>query len=80
MDFKDMFNGLNSLLPGELTMVRELKIKSAFDFDMIIDDPSNEWDNNEFASILEDNGHHMFQVHSEVIDEISVLVQVRDLF
>ena len=47
MDFKDIFNGLNSLLPGELTMVRELKIESAFDFDMIIDDPSNEWDNNE---------------------------------
>lgn len=80
MDFEDIFNGLNSLLPGDLTMVRELKIKSTFDFDMIVDDPSNEWDDNEFASILEDNEHHTFHVHSEVIDETSVLVQVRDLF
>lgn len=80
MLFKDIFNELNHLLPGELTMVRELKIRSAFDFDMIIDDPSNEWNNNEFATILEANEHDIFHVHSEVIDEISVLVQVRDLY
>lgn len=79
MLFKDIFNELNRLLPGELTMVRELKIRSAFDFDMIIDDPSNEWNDDKFASVLEEDGPILL-VYSEVIDEISVLVKVRELF
>ena len=80
MTFENIFKKLNRLLPGKLTMVRELKIMNESDFDMIVYDPSTEWNNIKFVSILEKNKHYMFRVHSEPLDETTVLVQVRDMY